>query len=49
VVLGTLLALMPNRQAVMVLSRATEGIAPVGPQPAHVQISAKERLPSNDE
>jgi len=45
VVLGTLLALLPNRQAVLVMAAATQ-TAPVpgGPQPAHASISARERL-----
>ena len=48
VVLGTILALLPNRQAVMVLSTATAGqSAPVpgGAQPAQVSFSARSQLP----
>ena len=48
VVFGTLLALLPNRQAVMVLSPATAGeSAPVpgGAQPAHISFSARSQLP----
>jgi len=48
VVLGTILALLPNRQAVMVLSSATVGAsapAPGGVQPANVSYSARSQLP----
>jgi cytochrome c-type biogenesis protein CcmF len=48
VVLGTILALLPNRQAVMVISsaRASEPVA-AGPQPAHASFTARSRLPDN--
>jgi cytochrome c-type biogenesis protein CcmF len=52
VVLGTLLALLPNRQAVMVLSSATAGASapvPGGAQPAHVSYSARSQLPGSHE
>jgi cytochrome c-type biogenesis protein CcmF len=48
VVLGTILALLPNRQAVMVLSSATAGASapvPGGAQPAQVSYSARSQLP----
>ena len=48
VVLGTILALLPNRQAVMVLSSATAGASapmPGGTQPARVSYSARSQLP----
>src|ERR1700686_1453598 len=48
VVLGTILALLPNRQAVMVLSSAPAGAAaPIagGAQPAQVSSSARSQLP----
>ncbi|HEX4643639.1 MAG TPA: cytochrome c-type biogenesis CcmF C-terminal domain-containing protein, partial [Candidatus Acidoferrales bacterium] len=50
VVLGTILALIPNRQAVMVLSTSTAGVgAPVpgGSQTAQVPYSARSRLPDS--
>jgi cytochrome c-type biogenesis protein CcmF len=52
VVLGTILALLPNRQAVMVLSAAPAGEAapvPGGAQPAPVPFSARSQLPDNHE
>jgi cytochrome c-type biogenesis protein CcmF len=52
VVLGTILALLPNRQAVMVLSPATAGASapvPGGSQPAHISYSARSQLPGNHE
>jgi hypothetical protein len=51
VVLGTILALIPNRQAVMVLSPATAGgSVPVhgGVQTAQVSYSARSQLPGNN-
>jgi cytochrome c-type biogenesis protein CcmF len=43
VVLGTILALVPSRQAVLALSRATEPIgATISPTPAQVPISHRE-------
>src|ERR1700730_10735488 len=48
VVLGTILALLPNRQAVMVLSSATAEVSapmPGGAQPAQVSYSARSQLP----
>jgi cytochrome c-type biogenesis protein CcmF len=48
VVLGTILALLPNRQAVMVLSSATAGESapmPGGALPARVSYSARSQLP----
>ncbi len=48
VVFGTILALLPNRQAVMVLSSATAGSpAPVpgGAQAAQIPYSARSQLP----
>ncbi len=48
VVLGTILALLPNRQAVMVLSTSTAGSAvplPGGAQAAQVPFSARSQLP----
>ena len=50
VVLGTILALLPNRQAVMVLSTAAAGqSAPVpgGAQPAQISYSARSQLPDH--
>src|SRR6266849_6122606 len=51
VVLGTILALLPNRQAVMVMSPATER-SPVlggdGTQPARASISARSQLPKDN-
>jgi len=50
VVLGTILALVPNRQAVMVLSTATAGQSvpvPGGVQPAQILNSARSQLPSD--
>jgi cytochrome c-type biogenesis protein CcmF len=50
VVLGTILALIPNRQAVMVMSRASEGstaLSGSGPQPAQASISARSQLPKD--
>jgi cytochrome c-type biogenesis protein CcmF len=52
VVLGTILALLPNRQAVMVFSTATAGEpAPVpgGTQPAQILNSARSQLPDKHE
>jgi cytochrome c-type biogenesis protein CcmF len=52
VVLGTILALIPNRQAVMVLSPATAGGSvpvPGGVQTAQVSYSARSQLPGNHE
>ncbi len=52
VVLGTILALIPNRQAVMVLSTATAAEpAPVpgGAQPAQILNTARSQLPGNHE
>jgi cytochrome c biogenesis factor len=50
VVLGTILALLPNRQAVMVMSPSTER-SPVlggdGRQPARASISARSQLPKD--
>ena len=49
VVLGTILALIPNRQATMVLSTATApGGSPMpgDPQPARASYSARSQLPS---
>jgi cytochrome c-type biogenesis protein CcmF len=49
VVLGTILALLPNRQAAMVLSpAATQAPIPVpgSTQPAHVSFSARSQLPA---
>jgi cytochrome c-type biogenesis protein CcmF len=49
VVLGTILALLPNRQAVMVLSPATAGAsvpAAGGAQPAPASFTARSQLPS---
>jgi cytochrome c-type biogenesis protein CcmF len=52
VVLGTILALLPNRQAVMVMSPAAES-SPVlggdGRQPARASISARSQLPKDNE
>jgi len=50
VVLGTILALLPNRQASMVLSR-TEERAPIPGtvQPAHVTFSARSQLPRDND
>ncbi len=46
VVLGTILALFPNRQASMVLSRAEErSPVPGTSQPAHATFSARSQLP----
>jgi cytochrome c-type biogenesis protein CcmF len=48
VVFGTILALLPNRQAVMVLSPAPAGAAapvPGSAQPAHISFSARSQLP----
>jgi cytochrome c-type biogenesis protein CcmF len=50
VVLGTILALIPNRQAVMVMSRASEGSTAFSenePQPAKASISARSQLPKD--
>src|SRR6266576_2979542 len=51
VVLGTILALLPNRQAVMVMSPSTER-SPVlggdGRQPARASISARSQLPKDN-
>ena len=50
VVLGTILALMPNRQAILVMSRATAAAAspvPGDPQPARASYSARSQLPSD--
>ena len=50
VVLGTILALLPNRQAVMVLSGATAGAsapAPGGAQTAQVSYTGRSQLPGN--
>src|SRR6202790_4873930 len=51
VVLGTILALLPNRQAVMVMSPAAES-SPVlggdGRQPARASISARSQLPKDN-
>jgi cytochrome c-type biogenesis protein CcmF len=48
VVLGTILALIPNRQASMVLSRAEERAPiPGTTQPAHVTFSARSQLPGD--
>ena len=50
VILGTILALLPNRQAGLVLSTATAmsgAPVPGGTQPAHVSFSARSRLPSD--
>jgi cytochrome c-type biogenesis protein CcmF len=48
VVLGTILALLPNRQASMVLSRAEERAPiPGTTQPAHVTFSARSQLPGD--
>jgi cytochrome c-type biogenesis protein CcmF len=50
VVLGTILALLPNRQAVMVMSPATAGATspfPGGQQPARASFSARSRLPDD--
>ncbi|MGD0907187.1 MAG: cytochrome c-type biogenesis CcmF C-terminal domain-containing protein [Candidatus Acidiferrales bacterium] len=48
VVLGTILALIPNRQASMVLSRAEERAPiPGSTQPAHVTFSARAQLPGD--
>ena len=47
VVLGTILALIPNRQAVMVMSTATEGSSVLGgggPQPARASISTRSNI-----
>jgi hypothetical protein len=52
VVFGTILALLPNRQAVMVLSTATAGqSAPVpgGTQAAQIPYSARSRLPDGQQ
>jgi cytochrome c-type biogenesis protein CcmF len=52
VVLGTILALIPNRQAVMVLSPATAGGSvpvPGAVQTAQVSYSARSQLPGNHE
>ena len=46
VVLGTILALLPNRQAVMVMAAAPEGAPyPDTAQPARASISARSQLP----
>jgi cytochrome c-type biogenesis protein CcmF len=50
VVLGTILALLPNRQAVMVLSTATAGQSvplPGSAQPAQIPYSARSQLPDS--
>jgi cytochrome c-type biogenesis protein CcmF len=51
VVLGTILALLPNRQAVMVMSPAAE-TSPIlggdGRQPARASISARSQLPKDN-
>ncbi len=50
VVLGTILALVPNRQAVMVLSTATAGQSvpyPGGTQPAQILNTPRSKLPSD--
>jgi len=50
VVLGTILALIPNRQAVMVMSRASEGSTAFSgsdPQTAKASISARSQLPKD--
>jgi cytochrome c-type biogenesis protein CcmF len=39
VVLGTLLALLPNRQAVLVVRAAAQPASPAGPQPAVAQVT----------
>jgi cytochrome c-type biogenesis protein CcmF len=52
VVLGTILALVPNRQAVMMLSSATAGQSvayPGGPQPAQILNAPRSKLPSEHE
>jgi cytochrome c-type biogenesis protein CcmF len=52
VVLGTILALVPNRQAVMMLSSATAGQSvayPGGPQPAQILNTPRSKLPSEHE
>ena len=50
VVLGTILALLPNRQASMVLSRAEERApVPGTSQPAHVTFSARSQLPRDSD
>jgi len=48
VVLGTILALFPNRQAVMVLATSASGIpspVPGGTQAAQIPFSARSNLP----
>jgi cytochrome c-type biogenesis protein CcmF len=50
VVLGTILALLPNRQAVMVLSSATAGTSvpvPGGAHTAQIPFSARSKLPDS--
>ena len=50
VVLGTILALLPNRQAVLVMSTSTAGAAlPIlgSAHPARASISARSQLPGN--
>jgi cytochrome c-type biogenesis protein CcmF len=52
VVLGTILALMPNRQAVMVLATSTAGSpaqVPGGAQAAQIPFSARSQLPDGHE
>jgi hypothetical protein len=51
VVLGTILALLPNRQAVMVMSPSTErspALGGDGRQPARASISARSQLPKDN-
>jgi len=51
VVLGTILALLPNRQAVMVMAPAAEGSPAFGGdgrQPARASISARSQLPKDN-
>ena len=53
VVLGTILALIPNRQAVLVMSTSTASSSaspiPGGAHPARASISARSQLPGNNE
>jgi hypothetical protein len=50
VILGTILALLPNRQAVLVMSPVAESDSvPAGAQPARASISARGKIPGDND
>jgi cytochrome c-type biogenesis protein CcmF len=50
VVLGTILALLPNRQAILVMAPATESaFVAGGAQPACASISARRQIPGDND